>query len=55
MNWFWHAVWIFFVVMISVLWVACTFRVGYGRADLVWWKRLVYLQPASTYPPPGQA
>jgi hypothetical protein len=41
MNWFWHAIWIFFVVIpVSILWIACIFDVVFNRNDLVWWKRL---------------
>ncbi len=44
MNWFWHALWICFVVIpVTILWIICILDVIFNRGDLVWWKRLGYL------------
>ena len=43
MNWFWHAVWICFVVIpVTILWIFCIFDVLFRRNDLIWWKRLLW-------------
>jgi hypothetical protein len=44
MNWFWHTVWICFVVIpVAILWGASIFDIVVRRKDLVWWKRVLWL------------
>ena len=44
MNWFWHALWICFVIIpVTILWIACMVDIIFNRSDLIWWKRLGWL------------
>jgi hypothetical protein len=43
-NWFWHALWICFVVIpATILWLVCVFDIVFRQRRMAVWKRIVWL------------
>jgi hypothetical protein len=43
-NWFWHALWICFVVIpVTILWLVCVYDIVFRQHDMAAWKRIVWL------------
>jgi Phospholipase_D-nuclease N-terminal len=43
-NWFWHALWICFVVIpATILWLVCIFDIVFRQRQMAVWKRIVWL------------
>ena len=44
MNWFWHAMWICFIVIpAAILWLVCIYDIVFRQHDMATWKRIVWL------------